>query len=230
MAKFLRRPKSTKIFEDGPASAQTVSSAQPATTTAQTAQTAQPTQQPATTQPAPQQTAQTQLGQQPQQAVQPAEQQQADPKADERKAKVTECINKITEVVKQNNPYALLAYNVPDTMMAMVPGFKDDQNSKDTIAKWDAFKKNPTAEGFNAVIDAFTLYGNGGGQQQQAQPVAPQQNQPAQPANTQAATAATTAQQEAELHSFDFSKRLNESLANKRRISDAIASVKNYRL
>ena len=221
MSIFIRRKK---LFEDGEQTAQSQQSqgtVQNAGTTQPTGQNAAPVQQ---SQPAPSQTS----AQQPQQPVQqPQQEQKPDPKAEELNKKVTDCINSIKSVIEKNDPYALIAYDVPSVMQQMVPEFtKDNADAKNTMDAWGKFKSSPSKDSFDAMINAFVLFGNGGKTSDNAQQTQ-QQVQPQAPA-TPEANSATSSQQQSESLNKTFSDRLNERLQHNVKMSRYQSILEKY--
>ena len=227
MSIFIRRKK---LFEEGEQTApaqsqQTQGTAQNADTTQQAGQNAAPTQQ---SQPAPSQTS-TQQPQQPaqQQPQQPQQEQKPDPKAEELNKKVTDCVNSIKSVIEKNDPYALIAYDVPSVMQQMVPEFtKDNADAKNTMDAWGKFKSSPSKDSFDAMINAFVLFGNGGKTSDNAQQTQ-QQVQPQAPA-TPEANSATSSQQQSESLNKTFSDRLNERLQHNVKMSRYQSILEKY--
>ena len=213
MSIFIRRKK---LFEEGEQTAptqsqQTQGTVQNAGTTQPTDQNVAPVQQ---SQPAPSQTS----AQQPQQPV---------PKAEELNKKVTDCINSIKNVIEKNDPYALIAYDVPSVMQQMVPEFtKDNANAKNTMDAWGKFKSSPSKDSFDAMINAFVLFGNGGKTSDNAQQTQ-QQVQPQAPA-TPEANSATSSQQQSESLNKTFSDRLNERLQHNVKMSRYQSILEKY--
>ena len=176
------------------------------------------------------------------------QQQQEDPKLAENREKAAACIKNITDVIAKNDPYALLAMNIPDVMMQTFPNLKDDPNAKDTMAKWEEFKKSPNKQSFDAVMDSFAQFANGGkpveqnqngqqgqGQQQQQSQQAPQGQNNAQPANQPAQPQASNesrkqkvanSQLNDEYKMQSFGKRLNEQLNSRKEIFRAQECLK----
>ena len=221
MSIFIRRKK---LFEDGEQTAQSQQSqgtVQNADTTQPVGQNAAPTQQ---AQPAPSQTS----TQQPQQPVQQTQQEQKpDPKAEELNKKVTDCINSIKSVIEKNDPYALIAYDVPSVMQQMVPEFtKDNADAKNTMDAWSKFKSSPSKDSFDAMINSFVLFGNGGKTSDNAQQTQ-QQVQPQAPA-TPEANSATSSQQQSESLNKTFSDRLNERLQHNVKMSRYQSILEKY--
>ena len=211
MSIFIRRKK---LFEDGEQTAQSQQpqgTVQNAGTTQPAGQNAAPAQQ---SQPAPSQTP----PQQPQQPV---------PKAEELNKKVTDCINSIKNVIEKNDPYALIAYDVPSVMQQMVPEFtKDNADAKNTMDAWGKFKSSPSKDSFDAMINAFVLFGNGGKTSDNAQQ-SQQQVQPQAPA-TPEANSATSSQQQSESLNKTFSDRLNERLQHNVKMSRYQSILEKY--
>ena len=211
MSIFIRRKK---LFEDGEQTAQPQQpqgTVQNAGTTQPTGQNTAPVQQ---SQPAPSQTS----AQQPQQPV---------PKAEELNKKVTDCINSIKNVIEKNDPYALIAYDVPSVMQQMVPEFtKDNADAKNTMDAWGKFKSSPSKDSFDAMINAFVLFGNGGKTSDNAQQTQ-QQVQPQAPA-TPEANSATSSQQQSESLNKTFSDRLNERLQHNVKMSRYQSILEKY--
>lgn len=211
MSIFIRRKK---LFEDGEQTAQPQQpqgTVQNAGTTQPAGQNAAPVQQ---SQPAPSQTP----PQQPQQPVQ---------KAEELNKKVTDCINSIKNVIEKNDPYALIAYDVPSVMQQMVPEFtKDNADAKNTMDAWGKFKSSPSKDSFDAMINAFVLFGNGGKTSDNAQQ-SQQQVQPQAPA-TPEANSATSSQQQSESLNKTFSDRLNERLQHNVKMSRYQSILEKY--
>ena len=221
MSIFIRRKK---LFEDGEQTAQSQQpqgTVQNAGTTQPAGQNAAPVQQ---SQPAPSQTS----AQQPQQPVQqPQQEQKPDPKAEELNKKVTDCINSIKSVIEKNDPYALIAYDVPSVMQQMVPEFtKDNADAKNTMDAWGKFKSSPSKDSFDAMINAFVLFGNGGKTSDNAQQTQ-QQVQPQAPA-TPEANSATSSQQQSESLNKTFSDRLNERLQHNVKMSRYQSILEKY--
>ena len=218
MSIFIRRKK---LFEEGEQTAQSQQpqgTVQNAGTTQPTGQNAAPVQQ---SQPAPSQTS-TQQPQQPAQQ-QPQQEQKSDPKAEELNKKVTDCINSIKSVIEKNDPYALIAYDVPSVMQQMVPEFtKDNADAKNTMDAWGKFKSSPSKDSFDAMINAFVLFGNGGKTSDNAQQVQPQA--PATPE----ANSATSSQQQSESLNKTFSDRLNERLQHNVKMSRYQSILEKY--
>ena len=212
MSIFIRRKK---LFEEGEQTAvqsqQSHGTVQNADTTQQASQNPAPVQQ---SQPAPSQTS----TQQPQQPV---------PKAEELNKKVTDCINSIKSVIEKNDPYALIAYDVPSVMQQMVPEFtKDNADAKNTMDAWGKFKSSPSKDSFDAMINAFVLFGNGGKTSDNAQQTQ-QQVQPQAPA-TPEANSATSTQQQSESLNKTFSDRLNERLQHNVKMSRYQSILEKY--
>ena len=211
MSIFIRRKK---LFEDGEQTAQSQQSqgtVQNAGTTQPTGQNAAPVQQ---SQPPPSQTS----AQQPQQPV---------PKAEELNKKVTDCINSIKNVIEKNDPYTLIAYDVPSVMQQMVPEFtKDNADAKNTMDAWGKFKSSPSKDSFDAMINAFVLFGNGGKTSDNTQQ-SQQQVQPQAPA-TPEANSATSSQQQSESLNKTFSDRLNERLQHNVKMSRYQSILEKY--
>ena len=213
MSIFIRRKK---LFEEGEQTApaqsqQTQGTVQNADTTQPAGQNATPTQQ---SQPAPSQTS----AQQPQQPV---------PKAEELNKKVTDCINSIKSVIEKNDPYALIAYDVPSVMQQMVPEFtKDNADAKNTMDAWGKFKSSPSKDSFDAMINALVLFGNGGKTSDNAQQT--QQQVQLQAPATPEANSATSSQQQSESLNKTFSDRLNERLHNNVKMSRYQSILEKY--
>ena len=224
MSIFIRRKK---LFEEGEQTApaqsqQPQGTVQNAGTTQPTGQNAAPAQQ---SQPAPSQTS----AQQPQQPAQQQTQQEQkpDPKAEELNKKVTDCINSIKSVIEKNDPYALIAYDVPSVMQQMVPEFtKDNADAKNTMDAWSKFKSSPSKDSFDAMINSFVLFGNGGKTSDNAQQTQ-QQVQPQAPA-TPEANSATSSQQQSESLNKTFSDRLNERLQHNVKMSRYQSILEKY--
>ena len=224
MSIFIRRKK---LFEEGEQTApaqsqQTQGTAQNADTTQPAGQNAAPTQQ---SQPTPSQTS----AQQPQQPAQQQTQQEQkpDPKAEELNKKVTDCINSIKSVIEKNDPYALIAYDVPSVMQQMVPEFtKDNADAKNTMDAWSKFKSSPSKDSFDAMINSFVLFGNGGKTSDNAQQTQ-QQVQPQAPA-TPEANSATSSQQQSESLNKTFSDRLNDRLQHNVKMSRYQSILEKY--
>ena len=223
MSIFIRRKK---LFEEGEQTApaqsqQPQGTVQNAGTTQPAGQNAAPVQQ---SQPAPSQTS----AQQPQQPVQqPQQEQKPDPKAEELNKKVTDCINSIKSVIEKNDPYALIAYDVPSVMQQMVPEFtKDNADAKNTMDAWSKFKSSPSKDSFDAMINSFVLFGNGGKTSDNAQQTQ-QQVQPQAPA-TPEANSATSSQQQSESLNKTFSDRLNERLQHNVKMSRYQSILEKY--
>ena len=219
MSIFIRRKK---LFEEGEQTAvqsqQSQGTVQNAGTTQLVGQNAAPVQQ---SQPTPSQTS----TQQPQQQTQ--QEQKPDPKAEELNKKVTDCINSIKNVIEKNDPYALIAYDVPSVMQQMVPEFtKDNADAKNTMDAWGKFKSSPSKDSFDAMINAFVLFGNGGKTSDNAQQ-AQQQVQPQAPA-TPEANSATSSQQQSESLNKTFSDRLNERLQHNVKMSRYQSILEKY--
>ena len=223
MSIFIRRKK---LFEDGEQTAQPQQpqgTVQNAGTTQPTGQNAAPVQQ---SQPAPSQTS----AQQPQQSNQQQTQQEQkpDPKAEELNKKVTDCINSIKSVIEKNDPYTLIAYDVPSVMQQMVPEFtKDNADAKNTMDAWGKFKSSPSKDSFDAMINAFVLFGNGGKTSSDNAQQTQQQVQPQAPA-TPEANSATSSQQQAASLNKTFSDRLNERLQHNVKMSRYQSILEKY--
>lgn len=224
MSIFIRRKK---LFEEGEQTAptqsqQTQGTAQNADTTQQAGQNAAPAQQ---SQPTPSQTSAQQQQQPAQQQTQ--QEQKPDPKAEELNKKVTDCINSIKSVIEKNDPYALIAYDVPSVMQQMVPDFtKDNADAKNTMDAWSKFKSSPSKDSFDAMINSFVLFGNGGKTSDNAQQTQ-QQVQPQAPA-TPEANSATSSQQQSESLNKTFSDRLNERLQHNVKMSRYQSILEKY--
>lgn len=204
------------MFEDGEQNAQAAAPAQNAAPAQPVAQnTAAPVQQPQP-QANPAQTA-TQPAQQSVQQQSQQQEQKPDPKAEELNKKVTECINTIKGVIEKNDPYSLIAYDVPSVMQQMVPEFtKDNADAKSTMDAWGKFKSSPSKDSFDAMINSFVLFGNGGKTSDNAQQT--QQVKPQEPSSPEA-NAATASQQQVESLNKTFSERLNERLQHSAKMS-----------
>lgn len=59
-----------------------------------------------------------------------------------------------------SNTYWIMANNVPEIIKSKLPDFKpENQEAKPIIDLWDAFKKDPNENTFNAFINAFKNFG-----------------------------------------------------------------------
>lgn len=143
-------------------------------------------------------------------------QQQPDPKAIQLNNEVTSCVDTIKKTVQQNDPYALISYDVPAVMQKMVPEFtKDNPDAKPTMDAWGAFKQQPSKDKFDAMINAFVKFGNGG---QDASTNGSKVN-PA-PASSPEANNATQSQQQQESLNMTFSNRLQEKLNHNMKMTE----------
>lgn len=166
-------------------------------------------------------------------------QQQEDPKVAEKRQKVTNTINGIREVIQQNNPYALIAFDLPKYIETNVPGFANDSDAKDTMTKWEAFKKNPSEQTFNDMMNSFATFGNGGQpvqttqnntnntQQTQNQNNGTQDNN-AQNNGTNESLDPVKLQQSTEYNSRTLGERINQRLEEELRIRQTVKQISDY--
>ena len=236
MSIFIRRKR---LFEEGEQNVQNQQNTAPQqTTTTQTApqQPAQNTEQ--TVQNTQQQNVTPQQTQNTQQPVQ-SQNTEAQEKAQQRNAGVTELINTWKDGIEKGNIYAALAVNIPAVIGNKFNGFNNDPDAKATIDAWQSFEKEPNKEKFETFVNEFTKFGNGGQEvtDQSVENPAPASGNNDNAGSNQNASAsikmgriqmndseqmkAVNVQKMVEARSKSFSDRLNEHIEKKRLVTHA---------
>ena len=121
----------------------------------------------------------------------------ADPNAQKLSKEVSDCMTKINGAISKNDPYVLMAFDIPSTIQSMVPEFtKNNSNASQTITDYESFKQNPSKDTFDKMISSLETFGNGGKKPDEI------------------AQEAVNNQQTHESFNMDFRERLNERLRN----------------